>query len=106
MLWQWEPAGENSGRAAVDVTSSGSSPSKDAVHEIPVSLLRLRFSPVDDVANESNLVKPDHVDHHKIVGDRQIPKTIRTNDQERNCIAWNMSGRIPIGVAPLWFSGV
>ena len=51
-----------------------------AVHEVPALLLRLRFSPVDRVAIQTDLVKSDRIGHHKIGGDRRTPKTIRADD--------------------------
>ena len=41
-------------------------PFNDAVDEVSALLLRLRFSPVDRVAIQSNLVKPDRIGHHEI----------------------------------------
>jgi hypothetical protein len=50
------------------------------VDEGSALLLRLRFSPVDRAAIQSDLVKPDRIGHDKIGGDRRTPKTIGTDD--------------------------
>ena len=55
-------------------------PFNDAVDEGSALLLRLRFSPVDRAAIQSDLIKPDRIGHDKIGGDRRTPKTIGTDD--------------------------